>query len=1396
MDHQAEVAAMEAAGSSTQSTDVQTRVLDEESLADSNDVTTASEDAPGDNLWVRKWDDTSNSLFYFNLRTQESSWEQPQAYKAVFMSEPMEMDSERAQDVVEPAIDLQDEQLGLQQEQSNASVAIQSLYRGRKDRKRVKEARKWTEQFDPATAQKYFYNSETGESQWEKPADFLTGVKDERSVRAVKIQSVYRAKKARDRVKELADEEEEEEELMKQQVQDEAEADELAAAVADTSSPRAVWCEYFDPRSGKYYYRHVVTDDITWEKPEKYVSSWVEGSKRDLAALSIQCAARKRIATLGVEAKREKLRTLTDPATMQLKLGELKHVSVEIQAEIDTRALVSTEEEQQFPHLVNLLSGWRESLESIKNHITSLENQGEDIMLAECLASRVAHAERFHKALAEMRSECLTVLRSILLMNSYFVDLDVSRVNVACTTFAKWKMHEVCALRDSRLVESIQGSDISQVLDRAEALLRRAMGLTEFHNGSTSADGKRYEDWHPSVAAALVGVREMEERLTQKTQLLRGYRSAEVRKREISQMAEEDLLASRLAQLRRRRLNDDVGHATFLLKCQEYWKKGLNQREEDLHTATAFKSSKKQQQSKNQEVPLNESAGDSDNQDAKSKLSIWEATKEGLSVDVVRAMVFAEMQKARRLGYDFLVKSARSDHGETLIQIACWWGHAHLVRFFLEEGAQIDGIDNTCNRFSLLHDAARRGHSHVLRILLEHGLSCNVTDSTGDTPFHWAARRNNYSAVLTLLGGHSLDRDKSAADVIIKAIASIQETCLDKVLRWFEATEASAFTSSTASTPILPPRMSPKKLSTALNPALDKCASETSFHPVTTSVSSSTVAAKLEKYKMPDLRASHIRRIAELRSRGADVSETSLPIEEDNNVLDSNPQGSEDSRRQAVQDRMIEATFKLYRPETDAEREMNLLWIKRRQEDEVTRRKDVEVQQRVHKWSMDRSRDESENLRKRESTRMVAGLNQILQEGVDQDKPFAWRSSKHLHPDLAGLTSPSNQSAATSTKAGVATKESKEVVQRDSVVTRKQPMQALSSGKQPTQIIIKNTRPSMTSGGGMHFRNQLPPNYVPPGLLAASSVPKTKRETASAPLNVSSGNERSGARSSLEARASGTSDDPSSASEAEDEDPMTDNKIMRRQQSISLEPRQQMKLQSYHVPYYYSDSAAMAGVPKPQKAHPRGTIPSQPLPADPELRCLQEASARRQVFALPLDKALQKPAPPPVTIREVEREISSSRKSGRSESNKPRRGSKSAKGKKTPTSARTVPRAAAVYTLSVPPVTASTSDLRQSQLEELEKIRRLFEENHLSLSAQTLERGLLVPEDRPLLESITNLPFAGSRLLINPLTRRSKPAKAKKKLGAKKKKSKKGKKSAKGSKALKSSRRASPNKTK
>ncbi|KAG7379803.1 hypothetical protein PHYPSEUDO_008099 [Phytophthora pseudosyringae] len=518
----------------------------------------------------------------------------------------------------------------------------------------------------------------------------------------------------------------------------------------------------------------------------------------------------------------------------------------------------------------------------------------------------------------------------------------------------------------------------------------------------------------------------------------------------------------------------------------------------------------------------------------------------------------------------------------------------------------------------------------------------------------------------------------------------------------------------------------------------------------------------------------------------------SLPVEEDNNGLEHKRQGSGDLQKKAEEKRMVEATFKMYHPETDAEREMNLLWIRRRQEDETKRKKDEEVQQQVHKWAMDRSRDESENLRKRESTKLVAGLGLLLQEGVDQEKPFALRSSKALHPSLAGMAAQLNQSAAVaSTKSSKEGKQVIEVLQHGDVASRKQPSQS-SRSKQAVQIIIKTRKPSVSTAGGMHFRNHLPPNYVPAGQLAASSVPKTKREISSATLNRTSSNSKD-ASGILERRASGVSDDPSSASdeeEEEEEEPATGDSVTRTRRSVSRDACHRMKLQSYHVPYYYTDSEATKA-PASRKPHPRGTIPVQPLPADPELRCLQEASAVRRVFAIPSEK---KANTAPVPTRD---EVSSSRKSARLDASKPQRGSKSSKDKRGPSSSRSgvvLPRTAPSYTPSDPLFAASTSDLRQSQMEELEKIRRLFEENHLSFSSDVLERGLLVPEDRPLLESISNLPFPGSRLLSNPLTRRPKATNAKKKPGSsKKKKTKKGKKGKKDPKAPQSSRKALKN---
>ncbi|RLN89983.1 hypothetical protein BBJ28_00002376 [Nothophytophthora sp. Chile5] len=406
---------------------------------------------------------------------------------------------------------------------------------------------------------------------------------------------------------------------------------------------------------------------------------------------------------------------------------------------------------------------------------------------------------------------------------------------------------------------------------------------------------------------------------------------------------------------------------------------------------------------------------------------------------------------------------------------------------------------------------------------------------------------------------------------------------------------------------------------------------------------------------------------------------------------------------------------------------MNLLWIRRRKEDETKRQKDQEIQQRVQQWAMDRCRDESENLRKREATKLVAGLEQLSQEEIDSDQPFIWRDETSIRPELAEIMSRTKQ-ATTAASASSRTDHITKKATRPVVAGSAKPP-AFMGGSSPVQIVMKSRKPSVSAtGGGMHFRNQLPANYVPPGLLTSPSPSaKDRRQGPSASRSASAvGKEPFGSskRSVMD-----TQDGSSSASEDE-EDPVSSRRRKR-----ETDRQHAMKFQAYHVPYYYTaDSgdrhainAQAASAAAPQKIHPRGTVPFQPLPADPEFRRLHEATAMRQVITLPSEKTVS--------------------------TGLPRKGA------------------------------TSTSDLRLAQLDEMERIRLLFERNHLSFSPQAFERGLLVPEDRPVLESIRNLPLAGSQLTTNPLG--GKTGKAKKK-GDGKKKRKKGSKSAK---TQKSSRR-------
>ncbi|TYZ65567.1 hypothetical protein PybrP1_003168 [[Pythium] brassicae (nom. inval.)] len=600
----------------------------------------------------------------------------------------------------------------------------------------------WLQQFDPRSQQHYYYNIVSGAVQWERPPDFVGGVDPNPETRgAVVIQSAFRGKRSRDAAAASRSE------SSCNIAQEEGGVDDSGGDCEDRggrvdageegngvdNEENEDWQSLQDEGraagdggdDGADYTISAGVEHGSSTNDGRHQQSEAESS----AALSIQCAVRQRAANKAVETKRSHLRDITDPDVINRKIADLVRAMDEVQSEIQTRRLVSEQENDEFPHLRELLRSWTAALDALQDRILVLPNRGEHVKKIEFAGEKIVRAQELHDAMAEARSDCLALLRSIFLMNSYFLELDVRRVNDATAALQRWKQHELCALADPRIVKAVQLDDLHDVFAHAEAALRRAMGLTDFNAHATSAAGKRYEEWHAEASAALTSVRQMEQRLEHKIHLLHVVRLAQVEKRETALMETEDRESAQLEAQQRARVDQAEAYVAFLAKCREGWQKGLEKRQADLQTELAAEAAR--QDAVARKLALIERMHKRDlHRRSAAKLSIWEAVKEGLPVEIVRTMVFAEMQKARRLGYDFELRTARSDYGETLIQIACWWGHEsadvsgwrclvlalqHLVAFLLEEGAYVHDVDSHCNKFSLLHDVARRGHEQVVR---------------------------------------------------------------------------------------------------------------------------------------------------------------------------------------------------------------------------------------------------------------------------------------------------------------------------------------------------------------------------------------------------------------------------------------------------------------------------------------------------------------------------------------------------------------------------------------------------------------------------------------------------------------------------------------------------------
>ncbi|KAG9406639.1 hypothetical protein AC1031_002960 [Aphanomyces cochlioides] len=273
----------------------------------------------------------------------------------------------------------------------------------------------------------------------------------------------------------------------------------------------------------------------------------------------------------------------------------------------------------------------------------------------------------------------------------------------------------------------------------------------------------------------------------------------------------------------------------------------------------------------------------------------------------------------------------------------------------------------------------------------------------------WTATR--YMALRSMLA--ECDRAKKTA---------LHQDCVCKVLQWFDASGSEYQQAAVATTlASVSPVKSPKPRS-----------------PDGHNNTPPRTPENVQRFKQRDLRTSHIHRIAELRERGFTIaSPRELPVEDERLATENNQEesgGAEGTRSKAG--------FQYHTPETDAEHELNQLWLHQRQEEASAKAKHAEVDSAVLKWSRNRSRDEGEFLRKQESTRMMAHKQH-------PNMPLHVSTAKETNQadDLFSFDGGSSDPALT------------------------KPRTPGGGGA----VIVKK-KPSAT---GMRFRNPLPPNYRP-----------------------------------------------------------------------------------------------------------------------------------------------------------------------------------------------------------------------------------------------------------------------------------------------------------------------------
>jgi acyl-CoA-binding protein len=200
--------------------------------------------------WTKCYDNSSRYHYYYNNSTGDTTWEKPGDFDE----------------------DQTKEQTNVQEEKTNAQEDKTNAQEENAQEENIKEVPfdEWCEVFDPSSNQNYYQNLlDESVSQWELPEGFDPVAARKRVkllmscgsiselphglallVACRKIQSVYRAKQARQKMRGLRAKKKSQQNLL-----------------ATTTKQPPKWTKCFDKQSGYHYYYNNSTGDTSWEKP-------------------------------------------------------------------------------------------------------------------------------------------------------------------------------------------------------------------------------------------------------------------------------------------------------------------------------------------------------------------------------------------------------------------------------------------------------------------------------------------------------------------------------------------------------------------------------------------------------------------------------------------------------------------------------------------------------------------------------------------------------------------------------------------------------------------------------------------------------------------------------------------------------------------------------------------------------------------------------------------------------------------------------------------------------------------------------------------------------------------------------------------------------------------------